>query len=405
MAMTMALACIDKNDAKKMIEALQIERRAGLAAGDAERGAAVPVSAGAVRAEGAGQRDAADSHRHARDGSVRSRRGGRRARGYPALDSAAVNGSRELQFRPANRRRVHHWRSRCCSPSIFVIRRRRRFRATRCSNRETRHRHPMIAQRSVSLRTRCRAQSRRRTTRVLDTIGWTPLIRLNKVTRGIRTPVYAKAEIFNPGGSVKDRIGIADHRAGRARRAAQAGRDDRRRHERQHRRRRSRSRRRSRAIACIFTMPDKMSQEKVRLLKAFGAEVIITPTAVPPDHPDNYVMMAKRIAHGDAERDSRQPVLQRREPRGALRDHGPGALGADGRAHHALRRRGRHGRHDHRRRALPQGEEPEDPDHRRRSAGLDSRRVCGGARARTRSKACRTRSKASARTRFPARST
>ena len=47
---------------------------------------------------------------------------------------------------------------------------------------------------------------------------------------------------------------------------------------------------------CIFTLPDKMSQEKVRLLKAFGAEVIITPTAVPPDHPDNYVMMAKRIA-------------------------------------------------------------------------------------------------------------
>ena len=47
---------------------------------------------------------------------------------------------------------------------------------------------------------------------------------------------------------------------------------------------------------CIFTMPDKMSQEKVRLLKAFGAEVIVTPTAVAYDHPDNYVMMAKRIA-------------------------------------------------------------------------------------------------------------
>jgi hypothetical protein len=43
-------------------------------------------------------------------------------------------------------------------------------------------------------------------------------------------------------------------------------------------------------------MPDKMSQEKVRLLKAFGAEVIVTPTAVPPDHPDNYVEAAKRIA-------------------------------------------------------------------------------------------------------------
>src|SRR3989475_11047767 len=44
---------------------------------------------------------------------------------------------------------------------------------------------------------------------VLETIGWTPLIRINKVTRGIRTPVYAKAEFFNPGGSVKDRIGLA----------------------------------------------------------------------------------------------------------------------------------------------------------------------------------------------------
>src|SRR5881394_3272567 len=43
---------------------------------------------------------------------------------------------------------------------------------------------------------------------VLDTIGWTPLIRLNRVTRGIRTPVYGKAEFFNPGGSVKDRIGM-----------------------------------------------------------------------------------------------------------------------------------------------------------------------------------------------------
>jgi cystathionine beta-synthase len=130
---------------------------------------------------------------------------------------------------------------------------------------------------------------------VLELIGWTPLIRLNKVTRGIRTPVYAKAEFFNPGGSVKDRIGgpiieqaeregrlkpggtIVEGTSGNtgiglALAAARKG------------------------YKCIFTMPDKMSQEKVRLLKAFGAEVIVTPTAVPPDHPDNYVMMAKRIA-------------------------------------------------------------------------------------------------------------
>jgi cystathionine beta-synthase len=130
---------------------------------------------------------------------------------------------------------------------------------------------------------------------VLQTIGWTPLIRLNRITKGIRTPVYGKAEFFNPGGSVKDRIGgpiiaraeregklkpggtIVEGTSGNtgvglAIAAALKG------------------------YKCIFTMPDKMSQEKVRLLKAFGAEVIITPTAVPPDHPDNYVMMAKRIA-------------------------------------------------------------------------------------------------------------
>ena len=130
---------------------------------------------------------------------------------------------------------------------------------------------------------------------VLDTIGWTPLIRLNRVTRGIRTPVYGKADFFNPGGSVKDRIGMpiieqaerdgslkpggtivegtsGNTGVGLAIAAALKG------------------------YKCIFTMPDKMSQEKVRLLKAFGAEVIVTPTAVAPDHPDNYVMMAKRIA-------------------------------------------------------------------------------------------------------------
>jgi len=130
---------------------------------------------------------------------------------------------------------------------------------------------------------------------VLETIGWTPLIRLNKVTRGIRTPVYAKAEFFNPGGSVKDRIGLAmieaAEREGRLKPGgliveATSGNTG-----------------VGLAIAaavkgyrCIFTMPDKMSQEKARLLRALGAEVIITPTAVPPDHPDNYIMKGRAIA-------------------------------------------------------------------------------------------------------------
>jgi cystathionine beta-synthase len=129
---------------------------------------------------------------------------------------------------------------------------------------------------------------------VLDTIGWTPLIRLGRIGSGIRTPIYGKAEYVNPGGSVKDRIGLAiiedaerrgdlkpggvivegtsgNTGVGLAIAAALKG------------------------YRCIFTMPDKMSQEKVRLLKAYGAEVVITPTAVPPDHPDNYVQKAKQI--------------------------------------------------------------------------------------------------------------
>jgi cystathionine beta-synthase len=129
---------------------------------------------------------------------------------------------------------------------------------------------------------------------ILQAIGDTPLVRLHRVTRGIRTPVYVKAENLNPGGSVKDRIGIAIIEAaersgalkpggvvveatsgntgiGLALAAAIKG------------------------YRCIFTIPDKMSQEKIRLLRALGAEVIVVPTAVPPDHPDYYLMKAKAI--------------------------------------------------------------------------------------------------------------
>ena len=130
---------------------------------------------------------------------------------------------------------------------------------------------------------------------VLDSIGWTPLIRLTRVTRGIATPVWVKAETRNPGGSVKDRIGIpiieAAEREGRLKPGGTIVEGT------------SGNTGVALAIAaalkgyrCIFTMPDKMSQEKVRLLKAYGAEVVITPTAVAPDHPDSYVMTAKRIA-------------------------------------------------------------------------------------------------------------
>jgi cystathionine beta-synthase len=129
---------------------------------------------------------------------------------------------------------------------------------------------------------------------VLATIGWTPLIRLGRIGAGLRTPIYGKAEYANPGGSVKDRIGLAiiedAERRGELRPGGTVVEGT------------SGNTGVGLAIAacikgyrCVFTMPDKMSQEKVRLLKAYGAEVVITPTAVPPDHPDNYVMKAKQI--------------------------------------------------------------------------------------------------------------
>ena len=128
---------------------------------------------------------------------------------------------------------------------------------------------------------------------ILDCIGQTPLVRLNRITDGLRTPIYGKCEFMNPGSSVKDRIGLAivedAERQGLIREGgtvveATSGNTG-----------------VGLALAatikgyrCTFTIPDKMSVEKVRLLKAFGAEVIVVPT-VPPDHPDYYVTVAKKI--------------------------------------------------------------------------------------------------------------
>lgn len=130
---------------------------------------------------------------------------------------------------------------------------------------------------------------------ILELIGSTPLIRLHNVTRNVKPTVYAKVEYFNPGGSVKDRIGIrmiedAERRGllrpggtiveptsgntgvGLAIAAAIKG------------------------YRMIFVMPDKMSAEKIALLKAYGADVVITPTAVPPESPESYYRVADRLA-------------------------------------------------------------------------------------------------------------
>jgi cystathionine beta-synthase len=130
---------------------------------------------------------------------------------------------------------------------------------------------------------------------ILDVIGNTPLVRLNRIARGLRPTILAKLEYLNPGGSVKDRIGIAMLDAaenagtikpggtiiegtsgntgmGLALAAAIKG------------------------YQCIFTMPDKMSQEKIDALRALGAEVIVTPTEVEHDDPRSYHSVAHRLS-------------------------------------------------------------------------------------------------------------
>jgi cystathionine beta-synthase len=130
---------------------------------------------------------------------------------------------------------------------------------------------------------------------VLDLIGGTPLVRLPRLNRGLAPLLLAKLDYLNPGGSVKDRIGLkmieAAEREGKLRpggtiveptsgntgvglaiAAAHMG------------------------YRCIFVMPDKISQEKISLLRAYGAEVVICPTAVAPESPESYYSVSDRLA-------------------------------------------------------------------------------------------------------------
>ena len=129
---------------------------------------------------------------------------------------------------------------------------------------------------------------------LLDAVGGTPLLRLNRVGAGLRCDLLAKLEMMNPGGSVKDRIGTrmieAAEREGKLKPGGTIVEPT------------SGNTGVGLAIAaaikgyrCIFTMPDKMSHEKIALLRAYGAEVVITPTAVPPESPESYYRVADRL--------------------------------------------------------------------------------------------------------------
>src|SRR6188474_1741044 len=130
---------------------------------------------------------------------------------------------------------------------------------------------------------------------VLDLVGGTPIVRLDRISADVPGTILAKLEYLNPGGSVKDRIGLAmieaAERDGRLRPGGTIVEPT------------SGNTGVGLAIAaalrgyrCIFVMPDKMSQEKISMLRAYGAEVVITPTAVEHDTPESYYSVSDRLA-------------------------------------------------------------------------------------------------------------
>jgi cystathionine beta-synthase len=129
---------------------------------------------------------------------------------------------------------------------------------------------------------------------MVDLVGNTPLVRLNKVTEGIAGTVLAKVEYLNPGGSVKDRIALRMIEAAEASGALKPGgtiveptsgntgvglaiva--------------------QQRGYSCVFVCPDKVGMDKINVLKAYGAEVVVCPTAVAPDSPDSYYSVSNRL--------------------------------------------------------------------------------------------------------------
>ncbi|WP_459184238.1 cystathionine beta-synthase [Streptomyces sp.] len=134
---------------------------------------------------------------------------------------------------------------------------------------------------------------------MISLVGNTPLVRLNSVTAGLQATVLAKVEYFNPGGSVKDRIALrmieAAEKSGELKPGgtiveptsgntgvglaivAQ-----------------------QRGYKCIFVCPDKVSMDKINVLRAYGAEVVVCPTAVDPSHPDSYYNVSDRLVRETA---------------------------------------------------------------------------------------------------------
>ena len=204
---------------------------------------------------------------------------------------------------------------------------------------------------------------------LLDLVGETPIVRLDRIARDVQPTLLAKLEYLNPGGSNKDRIGMAMIEAaeregklkpggtiveptsgntgvGLAIAAAPSG------------------------YRCIFVMPDKMSQEKIALLRAYGAEVVITPTAVEHDSPrattPSPTGSPRRSRAATSPTSTRTCPTRRRTTRRPARRSGsrPAASSTPSSSRSARAARSPA-------RPLPEGAEPGPPDRRRRPGGLD----------------------------------
>ncbi|MGH1555873.1 pyridoxal-phosphate dependent enzyme, partial [Streptomyces sp. L7] len=163
---------------------------------------------------------------------------------------------------------------------------------------------------------------------MISLVGNTPLVRLNSVTAGIQATVLAKVEYFNPGGSVKDRIALRMIEAaeqsgalkpggtiveptsgntgvGLAIVAQQKG------------------------YHCIFVCPDKVSTDKINVLRAYGAEVVVCPTAVDPEHPDSYYNVSDRLVRETPGAWKPDQYSNPNNPLSHYHSTGPELLGAD----------------------------------------------------------------------------
>src|SRR2546422_1077310 len=157
---------------------------------------------------------------------------------------------------------------------------------------------------------------------ILEAVGHTPLVRLHRITAGLRPTILAKVETLNPGGSVKDRIGLrmiedAERRGllrpggtiveptsgntGHALAIAAA----------------------LKGYRMIFVMADKQSPEKIALLRAYGAEVVVCPTAVPRESPESYYSVAERLSHEIPGAFQPNQYFNQRNPEAHYRTTGP----------------------------------------------------------------------------------